>query len=158
MHKLIWSLPVTLVNIIIVLINEAAVVVAVPLPSFVTSEHQNRWHCCGSSALILKRNLLNCNHISFCDNQCDLSKSGSLQPNSHKALSTGKQTIPLSNPLTSVFASKDVMKRQDERHVPFSFLNLMVTFFFFSSRYTFPLFCLMQYNSFYCSYYFNFFI
>lgn len=110
MHKLIWSLPVAIVNIIIVLINEAAVVVPVLLPSFV-SEHQKRWHCCGSSAFILKRNLLNCNHISFCDNHCDLSKSSSLQPNPHKALSTGKQTIPLSNPLTSVFASKDVMKR-----------------------------------------------
>lgn len=85
MHKLIWSLLVTIVNTIIVLINEAAVVVPVPLPSFVTSENQNRWHCCGSSAFLLKRNLLNCNHISFCDNQCDLSKSGSSQPNSHKA-------------------------------------------------------------------------
>lgn len=50
MHKLIWLLPITIVSIVIVVINEAAVVVSVPLHSFVTTEHQNHWHCSGSPA------------------------------------------------------------------------------------------------------------
>lgn len=48
MHKLIWLLPITIVSAIIVLINEAAVVVAVPRHSFVATEHQNHWRCSGS--------------------------------------------------------------------------------------------------------------
>lgn len=50
MHKLIWLLPITIVSIVIVVINEAAVVVSVPLHSFVATEHQNHWHCSGSPA------------------------------------------------------------------------------------------------------------
>lgn len=77
MHKLILFLPITIVSIIITVINGAAVVVAVPLHSFVSTEHQettgivpvprplywseNHW------------NLLNYNHISFCNNWCVLS-------------------------------------------------------------------------------------
>lgn len=49
MHKLIWLLPITIVSIVIVLINEAAAAVPVSLHSFVSTEHQNHWH---SSAYI----------------------------------------------------------------------------------------------------------
>lgn len=58
MHKLIWLFPITIVSVIIFLINEAAVVVTIPLHSFVTTEHQNHCHCSGSSAYILMQKSL----------------------------------------------------------------------------------------------------
>lgn len=54
MRKLIWLGPIIIVSVRIVLINEAAAVATVPLCSFVATEHQNRWHCSGSAACLLK--------------------------------------------------------------------------------------------------------
>lgn len=54
-HKLIWLLPIIIVSILIVLINEAAAVfVPAPLHSFVAPEHQNCCHCSAPSAAARK--------------------------------------------------------------------------------------------------------
>lgn len=54
-HKLIWLLPIIIVSILIVLINEAAAVfVPAPLHSFVAPEHQKRCHCSAPSAAARK--------------------------------------------------------------------------------------------------------
>lgn len=58
MHKLIWLRPITIVSIRIVLINEAALVVTVPLHSFVAAEYQNHCYCSGFSAYLLMQKLL----------------------------------------------------------------------------------------------------
>lgn len=146
---LIWSLPITVVNIIIILMNKAAVVVRLPLSSFVITEHQNNWHCSGSSTFILKRNLLHYNHVSFCNNRCNLSKCGSLQPNSYKPPFHWQTNDPPKKPANICFCQQRC-NEEIGRHVAFSFLETDVEDFFFSkSHYTFPQFCLMQYNSFY---------